>query len=294
MMLQRFDLSAADPNYQLKIKQTLTIKPDGLHMYARRRPVKIVEAGSAAPQQATAPDRQAVANGIPIRVLYGSNAGTSQPSPSASPRARSRGYTSSVDSLDSATGTAHRRRGRDRHLSYEGQPPDNARSFVAWMDGLPPGALAGVRYAVFGVGNKDWARTYQAMPKKVDETLATLGAERLVERGEANARGDFFGEFEDWYEGFWGPVGAEFDQLSDAPSPTAALQVEFVGGTRDPILRQNGLQTGTVVANRELVDMSVPGARSKRTGDRAAAGRPTAPRLPGRAAATRRRPSTAR
>jgi cytochrome P450 / NADPH-cytochrome P450 reductase len=105
MMLQRFDLSAADPNYQLKIKQTLTIKPDGLHMYARRRPVKIVEAGSAAPQRATAPDRQAVANGIPIRVLYGSNAGTSQAfAQRIANDARSRGYTSSVDSLDSATG----------------------------------------------------------------------------------------------------------------------------------------------------------------------------------------------
>jgi cytochrome P450 / NADPH-cytochrome P450 reductase len=266
MMLQRFDLSAADPNYQLKIKQTLTIKPDGLHMYARRRPVKIVEAGSAAPQRATAPDRQAVANGIPIRVLYGSNAGTSQAfAQRIANDARSRGYTSSVDSLDSATG----------HLptdgavvivtsSYEGQPPDNARDFVSWVQTLQPGALDGVRYAVFGCGNKDWARTYQAIPKAVDQGLAGAGARRLVERGEANARGDFFGEFEDWYEGFWGPVGAEFDQLSDAPSPTAALQVEFVGGTRDPILRQNGLQMGTVVANRELVDMSAPGARSKR------------------------------
>ena len=135
MMLQRFDLSAADPNYQLKIKQTLTIKPDGLHMYARRRPVTIVDAGSPAPQQATAPDRQAVANGIPIRVLYGSNAGTSQAfAQRIANDARARGYTASVDTLDSAAG----------HLptdgavvivtsSYEGQPPDNARDFVSWV-----------------------------------------------------------------------------------------------------------------------------------------------------------------
>jgi cytochrome P450 / NADPH-cytochrome P450 reductase len=87
--------------------------------------------------------------------------------------------------------------------SYEGQPPDNARKFVSWMDGLPVGALTGVKYAVFGVGNKDWARTYQAIPKKIDQKLADRGAIQLVERGEANARGDFFGDFDRWYADFW-------------------------------------------------------------------------------------------
>jgi cytochrome P450/NADPH-cytochrome P450 reductase len=135
---------------------------------------------------------------------------------------------------------------------------------VQWVHGLPAGSLDGVRYAVFGNGNKDWARTYQAIPKAIDEQLALAGAKRLVERGEANARGDFFGDFEDWYAGFWGPVGAEFGQTTQAPAPSPLLEVEFVGAVRDPILRQNELQLGTVVANRELVDMSAPNARSKR------------------------------
>ncbi len=266
MLLQRFDISAADPDYELAIKQTLTIKPAGLFMHARRRDTAIVAGPAsgrkAAPMQVTA----AAANGVPVRVLYGSNAGTSEAfAQRIANDAGLRGYRASVDTLDSAAG----------HLptegavvivtsSYEGQPPDNARAFLSWTETLAPGALDGVRYAVFGCGNKDWARTYQAVPTAVDDNLARAGAQRLVPRGEANARGDFFGDFEDWFAGFWEPVAAAFGQTDAEPAPAPLLEVEFVGAVRDPILRQNGLRLGTVVANRELVDMSAPGARSKR------------------------------
>jgi len=270
MLLQRFDLSPADPDYELTLKETLTIKPDGLRMYARRRDTAITTGPSSGPstgrRTAGRPQLAAVpANGIPIRVLYGSNAGSSQAFAQRIVNdARLRGYTPTLDTLDSAAG----------HLptegavvvvtsSYEGQPPDNARAFVSWLKDLPGGALEGVRYAVFGCGNKDWARTYQAIPKAVDDNLARAGARALFKRGEADARGDFFGEFEDWYADFWSPVGAEFGQADQTPAPSPMLEVEFVGGVRDPILRLNHLELGTVVVNRELVDMSAPRARSK-------------------------------
>ncbi|GAA0943035.1 bifunctional cytochrome P450/NADPH--P450 reductase [Actinocorallia libanotica] len=267
MLLQRFDLVLADADYDLEIKQTLTIKPEGLHVYARRRENVIVKGPAereAAPREAVAP--AVAANGIPVTVLYGSNAGTSESfAQRVANDARLRGYSSTVDTLDSTAG----------HLpaegvvvivtsSYEGQPPDNARAFLDWVRALPEGALEGVRYAVFGCGNTDWARTYQAVPKAVDEHLARAGARRLLERGEANARGDFFGDFEDWYARLWGPVDAEFGQSTAAPAVSPLLEVEFVGSVRDPLLRSNRLRLGTVVANRELVDTGVPGARSKR------------------------------
>jgi len=265
MLLQRFDISAADPDYQLTIKQTLTIKPEGLFINVRRRPMTIV-AATDAPTSEKPAGAPVAANGVPLRVLYGSNAGTSEAfAQRIANDGRRHGYTTTVDTLDSATG----------HLpaegavvivcsSYEGQPPDNARAFVRWLTDLPDGALAGVRFAVFGNGNRDWARTYQAVPTAIDEQLARAGATRLVPRGEANARGDFFGDFDDWYAGFWAPVGAAFGQSGPDPAPAPQLAVEFVGAVRDPILRSNQLQLGTVVANRELVDMSAPGARSKR------------------------------
>ncbi|MEJ3655218.1 cytochrome P450 [Actinomycetes bacterium KLBMP 9759] len=272
MLLQRFDIAPVDPDYELKIQQTLTIKPAGLRMYARRRDTTIVVARPAAGERpepgAAAPT--ATAHGTPMRVLYGSNAGTAESfAQRIANDATARGYRVTVGTLDSAVPDRGGELPTDGALvvvtsSYEGQPPDNARAFLPWVRDLPAGALDGVRFAVFGCGNKDWARTYQAIPKAVDAALGAAGGQRLVPRGEANARGDFFGEFEDWYAGFWGPVGAAFGQDTAAPAPAPTLEVEFVGAIRDPLLRQNQLQLGTVLANRELVDVAAPNARSKR------------------------------
>ncbi len=84
--------------------------------------------------------------------------------------------------------------------SYNGAPPDNATQFVKWLDsGLPKDALANVRYAVFGCGNKDWAATYQHVPRYIDQKLAEAGARNVFERGEGDARsGDLEGQFESW------------------------------------------------------------------------------------------------
>ena len=47
--------------------------------------------------------------------------------------------------------------------SYEGEPADNARQFVGWLENLSPSAesvlLKDVAYAVLGCGNREWART---------------------------------------------------------------------------------------------------------------------------------------
>ena len=54
----------------------------------------------------------------------------------------------------------------------------------------------------------------------------------------------------------WAPSSA---RARRAPAAAPLLEVEFVGAVRDPILRQNDLQLGTVVANRELVDVTAAG-----------------------------------
>ncbi|MDQ0853275.1 cytochrome P450/NADPH-cytochrome P450 reductase [Arthrobacter sp. V4I6] len=266
-LLQRFEITAADPAYELKIHHTLTMKPEGLFLHVRRRDVQIRGTAETAVEHAPCVETAAAAaNGIPLRVLYGSNAGTSQDfAQRIANDAGRRGYSPGISPLDdSAGGLPTAGLVAIVASSYEGQPPDNARKFVAWTEGLQPGSLAGVRYTVFGNGNKDWARTYQEVPKAIDARLAAAGAERIYVRGEANARGDFFGDFDEWYAGFWPAVDAALGQDTSPPAAQPGLQVQFVGNVRDPLLRQNGLALGTVVANRELVNMAQPRARSKR------------------------------
>jgi cytochrome P450/NADPH-cytochrome P450 reductase len=267
-LLQRFDITAAEPGYELKIKHTLTMKPEGLFIHVRRRDVRIAATREAAVEHARQVEAPAAAaaNGVPLRVLYGSNAGTSKDfAQRIANDAGRRGYSPTIGPLDDAAGGLPTE-GLVAIVasSYEGQPPDNARKFMTWTEGLQPGSLAGVRYTVFGNGNKDWARTYQEVPKAIDARLEAAGAVRICARGEANARGDFFGDFDTWYAGFWPAVDAALGQETSSPAAQPELEVQFVGNVRDPLLRQNGLALGTVVANRELVNTAKPGARSKR------------------------------
>src|SRR5262249_48603849 len=89
--------------------------------------------------------------------------------------------------------------------SYNGTPPDNATRFCDWLRGssLASDRLTGVRYTVFGCGDKDWTATYQAIPKLVDAQLAAHGAQRIYLRGEGDAHGDFDGQFQAWYTPLW-------------------------------------------------------------------------------------------
>lgn len=148
--------------------------------------------------------------------------------------------------------------------SYEGQPPDNARRFLAWIEAKPADALAGRRYAVFGCGNRQWARTYQAIPKRVDAAFAAAGAQPLLPRGEGDAGGDLFGAFDGWFAALWQALAASEGREAEAGTAPATLSVEVLRGERERALQLDELRRGTVIGNRELVDLSRDGARSRR------------------------------
>jgi cytochrome P450/NADPH-cytochrome P450 reductase len=274
MILQRFDLVAADPHYALRIKETLTLKPEGFHLRAKRRGTASFLTRSAAatvPPRPLAPALQSASSAaaeprLPLLVLYGSNSGSAE------------GFAQRIASEAAGHGYAAAAGPMDEHAealptagavivvtaSYEGHPPDNARQFVAALKAAKPGAHAGVKYAVFGVGNRQWARTYQAVPIQVDTGLAAAGATRIRARSEADASGDFFGAFEEWFAGIWQDVDAALGREGVAAAKYEGLQVEPVRDERSAILRAGDLGAGQVVENRELVDMTAPQARSKR------------------------------
>ena len=272
MILQRFDLVEHDPSYQLQVGETLTLKPHGFQIRVKRRgsaslfrPRTATSLEPAKPAPALAP---VAAGGVqtPLLVLFGSNTGSAEAfAERVAGAAPAQGYAPRVAPLDDLAG-ALPTEGAVLILtaSYEGQPPDNARQFAAWLDSLAPGALAGVRYAVFGCGNRQWARTYQAVPKRFDAALEAAGATRLRARGETDAGGDFFGAFDEWYAGLWGELGKALGKQVQRAPEGAGLQVEVVKAGRSTILRLGDLEHGQVTENRELVDMKSDLARSKR------------------------------
>jgi MioC protein len=63
----------------------------------------------------------------------------------------------------------------------QGDVPDNAKALYEALCTKKPD-LAGVRYGVFGLGDRTYAETYNFGGKRFDEILLALGAERIGER----------------------------------------------------------------------------------------------------------------
>ena len=273
MMLQRFDFVLDDPAYQLKVHETLTLKPENLKIRARARRsgdslrrARVASVAVQAPMKPAAAPVELPGDATLLTVLYGSNSGSAQAfARRIGDEAPAHGFRPVVAPMDDATGEMP---GEGAVVivtaSYEGQPPDNAAQFLPYVEGLEAGALDDLRFAVFGCGNKQWARTWQAIPKRVDAALEAAGAARLHARGEGDSGGDFFGAFDDWIAGLWPALAESFGKEPAAVETAQPLRVEFVSGGRASMLRLGDMAPGEVVENRELVDMTAPGARSKR------------------------------
>ncbi|WP_106849941.1 bifunctional cytochrome P450/NADPH--P450 reductase [Blastococcus sp. Marseille-P5729] len=266
MMLQRFDFEFTGP-YEYDFKETLTIKPADLKITARQRKEidrSTLATATSGPAAATASGN---ADGTPLLVLYGSNTGSAEGfARTVAGDATDRGWRATVAPLDEYT----------NHLpvdgavlivtaSYNGTPPDNAAQFVEWVEGLEPGALDGVKYAVMGVGSRDWAATYQRIPTLIDQKMADAGAERLRDRGEADGQSDFFGDWERWYRDFWPDLEERLkvtsSQVAEGPAYAVTASEE---ASLNPIAVKLRMQPATVLVNRELVNMRDAHGRSKR------------------------------
>ncbi|MHA7962033.1 bifunctional cytochrome P450/NADPH--P450 reductase [Streptomyces sp. L500] len=196
-------------DYQLKIKQTLTIKPDGFTLKLARRTSGERRLPTAATSGALA-DREGPAarraTGTALTVLHGSNLGTCvNIARDLAADGAEHGFAPAVAPLDDYAGELGAVEGPVVIVaaSYNGRPTDDAAEFVASLEGLDPGSLDGVQYAVLGVGDRNWAATYQRVPTLIDERLAAAGAAPLLERGAADASGDFAGTVDRWTGDLW-------------------------------------------------------------------------------------------
>ncbi|KAM5535289.1 hypothetical protein V8D89_011043 [Ganoderma adspersum] len=280
-VLQRFDLIMDDPSYELKVKQTLTIKPANFYIHAIPRKNKprllsvpsstFVPGGSAAAAAAAQrPSGTAIApadtsNLQQLFVLYGSNTGSSKSfAERLAADAPTHGFRASIGTLDSVS--AKLPKGGPIVIvtaSFEGLPADNAGHFVSWLESVKDSdAFGDVKFAVFGCGNRDWVNTYQRIPRLVDDALAGHGAKRMVERGEGDASGsEFFEAFDKWEKGLWEKLGAEYGTTKGTEAIGIDIKTVSEGTARAEILREKDTALGTVVENRVLTSPNAPAKR---------------------------------
>ena len=71
----------------------------------------------------------------------------------------------------------------------DGELPASAQPFAARMEAQKP-SLDGIRFAVFGMGDSEYPETFNFGGKRMEELLASAGAELVGERVTHNASGD--------------------------------------------------------------------------------------------------------
>ncbi|KAL9115273.1 MAG: hypothetical protein Q9227_001067 [Pyrenula ochraceoflavens] len=271
-VLQRFHIQKADPTYKLVLRATITTKPDNFKIKVRRRPGRTIMFGipggaTSESAQVQPPQHQRVSRRTgkskSVCVFVGGNMGTCEGlAHNLAEKGPDFGLEIEIQDLNAAVENLP----ADKPCviitaSYEGKPPDNAKKFVAWIEQLSHESKKlpqGMRYAVFGAGNSDWASTFHRIPKLVDDMLAKLGADRIIEACHSNVKLDVMGPWEEWSE-----------QLCMSLSDTKSTSQASVGvevnienaSTRSQIPAGDEMCSGTVLSSRELADTSVGAAK---------------------------------
>ncbi|MFF4694774.1 bifunctional cytochrome P450/NADPH--P450 reductase [Streptomyces chattanoogensis] len=256
--------------YRLRIKETLTLKPENFTLTlaartpadraATRAALAVLPGGGA-----TAAGEGAAAatdDGLPTRVpqgtglllLHGTNYGTCREfAERLADEATGLGFTTEVAPLNAYAGGLP----ADRPVaivaaSYNGQPTDDAAAFVSWLRTAEEGAAEGVPYAVLGVGDRNWAATYQHVPTLIDDRLDALGAERLVPRAEADASGNLNGTVKEFALALRTQLLTRYGDPASTGAGAPAAE-----DTRYTVTEVTGGPLDALAARHDLVEMTV-------------------------------------
>nr|WVH32641.1 cytochrome P450 [Trichoderma asperellum] len=290
MLFQNFNFTLDDPNYQLEIVASLTIRPKDFFMRASLRhgmtatelERKLGGKGAAGEHHADAKAAGGATQGSqkPLAVYYGSNSGTCEAlAQRVATDALSHGFkVTDLAPLD----FANQNLPKDRPVvivtaSYEGQPPSNAAHFVSWIESLKGNELEGVSYAVFGCGHHDWVQTFHRIPKLVDSTLEERGATRLVPLATTDAADrDMFSDFEAWEdESLWPALKEKYGAAADSTEGVGGGLVVDVSLPRKSTLRQD-VEEAIVTSAKTLtasgpaknhIEVQLPTGMTYRSGD---------------------------
>ncbi|MFF3656310.1 bifunctional cytochrome P450/NADPH--P450 reductase [Streptomyces olivochromogenes] len=257
LVLQKLKFSDTG-DYKMDVKEALTRKPSDFQLVVRRRQEHQRTVFGAADQQTDDTQAQAAVSGVGVNltVAYGSSLGSCEDlARTIADRGERSGFGTTLTSLDEL-GDNLPTEGLLVVVaaSYNGKAPDNAQRFDDLIAaGLPAGSLSNVRLALLGAGNTQWVATYQAFPKRIDEALLAAGATPIIERGIADAAGDFDGMATRWMDTLWTTLAEEYAaDTSDASGPRYQVQLLTEADVRPAIVAEQAYPL-TVVANEELV-----------------------------------------
>eukprot|EP00437_Effrenium_voratum_P004240 CAMPEP_0181426372 /NCGR_PEP_ID=MMETSP1110-20121109/15629_1 /TAXON_ID=174948 /ORGANISM="Symbiodinium sp., Strain CCMP421" /LENGTH=1318 /DNA_ID=CAMNT_0023549565 /DNA_START=78 /DNA_END=4034 /DNA_ORIENTATION=+ len=197
-----------------------------------------------------------IAEGPVMKVLYGSNAGSSQEFASQVVAAAGKaGFQASLETLDAAVSMGSMvPDGRTVIVvtsTYNGLPPDNACHFKEWLVKQRGGALNGLQFAVFGVGNSQW-HTYQQFPREVDAGLHSCGGTRICGLGACDVDSSSFdSDFEDWLANLLQRIGGASGGANVVSAEDDSGRDEFMleNGPLDSVTVQADVKNGVAAIN---------------------------------------------
>ena len=184
------------------------------------------------PTQAPEPAR---APGTPLLILFGSQTGTAEGvAQRIGEEAASRGFAPTLAPLDDfervslATG---------RHLIVvsstwgDGDPPDNAAAFWAWLSSEEAPRLEHLHYAVLGLGDRNYEE-FCGASKKFDARLEALGGQRLLPRAECDV--DYEETAATWIDQLWETLGSAASNGNGHAAPPIAASNGKPAGAPPP------------------------------------------------------------
>jgi len=177
---------------------------------------------------------QANGTGEPLLILYGSDTGvTEQVAKRFSGLCSERGLqvrkTADLDELSEVGDLKEAAAGATLVVMCatcgHGDFPQNAGLFWSSLSApeVAPKALEGLKFCTFGMGDRSYADSFCEAAKLIDDRLAALGAERLLEMGIGDDRDEDKWEtgFNVWLPNFWKAVKAP--EVHDDGQPKTPL-----------------------------------------------------------------------
>lgn len=258
--------------FNIDLKSTLTVKPADFNIKVSRRPGKDFWVGIPGNSPAAAQAQEHLSktsakpsktetgkpeDGKKLLILYGSNAGTCKYiAEDLATTAEEQGIAATIKTMDEAVGSLP----TDQPVviitpSYEGRPADNAKHFVNKIESSAPGSdvLKGVRHAIFGVGNSEWATTFHRIPKLLDGLIPLLGSSAIVPSGFVDVKDDLVGAWEEWRDSLLAALrGVEAGTAVPAGDAVPHLTIEVSRSQIATQLAGDEISEGIVVKNDQI------------------------------------------